>query len=298
MALADRFPQLSGEAVDTSWLPALDATADDLIQSARKSLLSAVHRFSPSASLPLHVDLRLIGPSVTGGSLPASAAPVIAYFQQEVLAAAASQAVEFSLQGISEGSAIVHLAPIFASSRPNSEIGLPQVSEVESAIAKVLSIHDRLEDESPPNSFAAEKRSLMDRLSDLTNSLRDNDLALSVTASGSQGSVRESHLSKRGINWAAKVFDSLQDPPSRRSISGLIAAVDIEGSVVVRGGPRNGRIQIQKVPTQLITDQTLVVGKSVTMEIDELADVDGMGHRKVRARNFVSLADQLEAEAD
>ena len=292
MALADRFPSLARAAdTDHDWLPSKDVTADDLVSSARRSLIDAMRDVEPGAALPLGVDIRLIGSTTGHGSLPADASPIIAALQEELRAAMPRGDVAFRMTGISEGSAVIRIEPAFA--RVGEPFDSAIESDLESGLKRVFVVHDLLERHAPPQeilkSLQASRGDLLDQTKALAEQLLELDLDLDVSAQSSHGEIFRSKLTRHGgSTWVEHVFESLNADDKQSVISGKLVAKDTEArSIVVRGGKRNGRIEIIDVPADVLS--SLEFESVVSVKVVEIATTNRLGRRNVKSRRFAGL---------
>ncbi|CAM3429344.1 hypothetical protein TSHO111613_22765 [Tsukamurella hominis] len=252
-------------------------------------------------SMPLHIDFRLIGPSTDGGGLPASAGSLLPAFQEELSAALPGPgSVDFVIADVSEGSAIVHFRPVLPSPDDRSnEISVPDSTECEQAILKVIELHSWLETQEPSPRFARERKGLLDKLERVTKDLRDNNLDLEITANGHDGRRHRSTLTRgKGLAWARQVFDAIGESETKPGkVKGLVVAVDADANeIVVRGGPKGGRVTITDVPHSSLTNHDIQVDQDVIVIVSVVTSKDSVGRSTSKARRFVSIEHTLTSE--
>lgn len=80
MSLADRYPRLRRRQLP-EWVVNNTDDDSDLVQAARRSFVGAIQDVTSNARFPIHLDLRLIGPSTEGGRLPSDVLQVADRFK-------------------------------------------------------------------------------------------------------------------------------------------------------------------------------------------------------------------------
>lgn len=293
MSLADKYPHLRTHR-SPDWVVSAPDDDADLVQAARKSLLEAIHETSPQASLPYRLDLRLIGSSTRDGHLPADAMVVAQRFQHEVreaLRTPALRTVEIDWVGISEGSAVVHMAPRLATAPDDGGFESAHADEFEAAVAHVVDVHNRLESEAQDADFAGERPALLDRVRLLTEMLNDQALDLGVIAYGSQGRVYRSTLSRRGRMRAQELFQRVENQPVREQLAGLVISADLEAQrITMRDEKHRGKIEISNVPEELIRSGDLRAGIDVAVVVESATDTDHAGTQRSARRTWAGFA--------
>lgn len=291
MSLADRYPRLRHRE-QPSWLRGALDDDTDLVQAARRSFIEAVQEASPAASFPVHVDLRLSGPSTAGGRLPADALPIAERFQQEIRAAIPSvgaQLVDIDWVGVSEGSAVMHMAPRFPEAR-EGELDLAKVGEFESALAHVLHVHDLLEQQAEDAAFVGERPNFLQQLRLLTDDLASNNLDLEVAAAGSQGVRYHSTLSRAGRIRAAALFEKSELSEPQQVLAGVVVGVDLEAETIqLRIRPKK-RIQIERVPREVLVEGSIRVGQPSSIEVQPRHRADRTGGQSADRYEWVGVA--------
>ncbi len=292
MSLADRYPRLrKGKQPD--WLQNAVDDDTDLVQAARRAFVEAVQSASPSASFPVHLDLRLRGPSTEGGRLPADVLPIAERFQQEIRAAlpqAAAQVADIDWVGVSEGSAVMHMAPRFPAAK-EGELDIARIGEFESALAHVLHVHDLLESEADDLAFAQERPNLLQQLRLLTNDLASKNLDMEVTATGSQGVRYRSTLSRRGRIRATELFEKAEIPEAPQVLTGTVVEIDLEAQTIqLRIRPRQRRVQVDNVPHEVLVEGSIRVGQPTSIEVQPRHQADRTGGQSADRYVWVRIA--------
>lgn len=291
MSLADRYPRLRRRE-QPSWLKNAVDDDTDLVQAARRSFIDAVRETSPAASFPVHLDLRLSGPSTAGGRLPADVLPIAERFQQEIRAAIPSgsaRLVDIDWVGVSEGSAVMHMAPRFPESR-EGELDLAKVGEFESALVHVLHVHDLLEHQADDAAFGDERADFLQQLRLLTDDLASSNLDLEVTAAGSQGNRYRSTLSRAGRIRAAALFEKSEVPEPRQVLAGVVVGIDLEAETIqLRIRPKK-RIQVEQVPREALVLGLIRVGQPTSIEVQPRHRADRTGGQSADRYEWVGIA--------
>lgn len=298
MSVADQFAHLRGYQ-SPEWLENAQDDDSDLVEAARKSLLDAIQVVSPQAALPYQLELRLIGESTKAGKLPTDAMVVAQRFQQEVrevLSTPALRSVEIDWAGVSEGSAVMHLAPRLQAVKDDGGLEAAHVDEFEQAVARVLDVHDRLESEAHDAAFARERPAFLDRVRLLVEALNEQSLNLDVTAYGSQGSVYRSSLAQRGRLRGQELFQRRDRTPTVETISGLVVSVDLEArSCAMRSEEYRGKLEIGDVPDELIRTGVLRAGIEVALRVEVIEATDHVGTQKASRRKWIGFASSQTA---
>ncbi|WP_142390020.1 hypothetical protein [Mycobacterium sp. shizuoka-1] len=270
-----------------------DDDDSDLVQAARQSLVGAIQDVTPSARFPIHLDLRLIGPSTEGGRLPSNALLIADRFQSEVRealgSAAAARIADIDWQGVSEGSAIMHMVPRFVATNPD-HLDVAVVDEFESAVAHVLKVHDALENEADDSAFAEERPDFLQQLRLLTSELNDQNLDLQVIAAGSTGSRLNSTLSRRGRIRAKALFER-SAVSSPQVLSGRVVSVDLEGNAIeMRVQKQRAKAKIVDVPSDVLVGGVVMVGQPVAVSVITEHQADQTGNRTAEKHVWVGIA--------
>jgi len=290
--LADRYPRLR-KRKQPDWLRNAVDDDSDLVQAARRSFVEAVQSASPSASFPVHLDLRLRGPSTEGGRLPADVLPIAERFQQEIRAAlphAAPQVADIDWVGVSEGSAVMHMAPRFPEAS-EGELDIARIGEFESALAHVLRLHDLLENQAEDLAFAQERPNLLQQLRLLTNDLASNNLDMEVTGTGSQGTRYRSTLSRIGRRRAAELFERAEIPEPPQVLTGTVVEIDLEARTIqLRIQPRKRRLQVENVPHEALVAGSIRVGQPTSIEVQPRHQADRTGGQSADRFVWVRIA--------
>jgi hypothetical protein len=295
MSLADRYPRLRNRNLP-DWVAGNADDDSDLVQAARRSFVAAIQGVTPNAVFPIHLDLRLSGPSTEGGRLPANVLPIADRFQNEVreaLSGAAARIADIDWVGVSEGSAIMHMVPRFATADP-AHLDIAVVNEFESAVARVLQVHDALESEAEDSAFAHERPDFLHQLRLLTSELSDQNLDLEVTAAGSTGNRLRSTLSRKGRIRAQALFEK-SAVPSREVVTGRVVSVDLESNAIeMRVDKRRAKAKIVNVPSDVLVGGEVMVGRPLSVSVITEHQADRTGNQVADKHEWVGIAgDQL-----
>ncbi|MBP3083719.1 hypothetical protein [Mycolicibacterium fortuitum] len=266
----------------------------DLVQAARRSFVEAVHEVTPGASFPIHLDLRLSGPSTEGGRLPASVLPIAERFQNEIreaLSGAAARIADIDWVGVSEGSAVMHMVPRFVAAPADDQFDTAVADEFEAALGHVLKVHNLLEAEADDSAFANERPDFLHELRLLTNELTNSNLDLEVIATGSQGARRRSTLSRTGRIRARQLFEKAKVPPTKQVFSGNVVNVDLESQTIqLRVSDKRARVAITDVPPNVLTDGTILVGHPVSIAVVTEHQADRTGNQSADKHHWDGIA--------
>ena len=296
MSLADRYPRLRGRQLP-DWVSSNGDDDSDLVQAARQSLVGAIQDVTPNAHFPIHLDLRLIGPSTEGGRLPSDVLQIADRFQNEVRealsSAGAARIADIDWVGVSEGSAIMHMVPRFVAANPD-QLDVATVDEFESAVAHVLKVHDALENEAEDSAFADERPDFLHQLRLLTSELNDQNLDLQVTAAGSTGSRLKSTLSAKGRIRAKALFER-SAVSSPQVLSGRVVSVDLESNAIeMRVAKQRAKAKIVEVPSAALIGGEVLVGQPLAVSVMTEHQEDQTGNRTAVKHVWVGIAaDQL-----
>jgi hypothetical protein len=296
MSLADRYPRLRGRQLP-DWVSNNADDDSDLVQAARKSFVGAIQDVVPNALFPIHLDLRLIGPSTEGGRLPSEVLPIADRFQSEVRealgGAASARIANIEWVGVSEGSAVMHMVPRFVAASPD-QLDVAVVGEFESAVAHVLKVHDDLESEADDSAFAHERPDFLHQLRLLTSELNEQNLDLEVRAVGSAGSRLSSTLSRKGRIRAKALFEKSAVPVAQ-VLSGRVVSVDLESNAIeMRVEKQRAKARIVEVPSEVLVDGEVMVGRPLTVSVVTEHQADQTGNRAADKHVWVRIeSDQL-----
>ncbi|BBX25404.1 hypothetical protein A5792_19895 [Mycolicibacterium peregrinum] len=296
MSLADRYPRLRRRQLP-EWVVNNTDDDSDLVQAARRSFVGAIQDVTSNARFPIHLDLRLIGPSTEGGRLPSDVLQVADRFQGEVRealsSAAAARIADIDWVGVSEGSAIMHMVPRFVAVSLD-QLDVAVVDEFESAVAHVLKVHDDLENEADDSAFADERPDFLHQLRLLTSELNDRNLDLEVTAAGSTGSRLNSTLSRKGRIRAKALFER-SAVSSPQVLSGRVVSVDLEGNAIeMRVEKQRAKAKIVQVPSGVLVGGEVMVGQPLAVSVMTEHQADQTGNRTADKHVWVGIAaDQL-----
>jgi hypothetical protein len=275
------------------WVASNEDDESDLVQAARRSFVAAVQDVTPNAMFPVHLDLRLSGPSTEGGRLPSEVLPIADRFQNEIrealTGAGSARLAEIEWAGVSEGSAIMHMVPRFVPSASDGQLDVAVVSEFEAAVAHVLRVHDALETEAEDSAFAHERPDFLQQLRLLTFELNAKNLDFEVTAAGSTGNRLRSTLSRKGRIRAQALFER-SSKPTPEVLTGRVVSMDLEGnSIEMRIEKRRAKAKIVSVPSAVLTGGDVMVGQPLSVSVITEHQADRTGNQAADKHEWVAI---------
>lgn len=294
MSLSDRFPWAL-EGYKPAWNDA--PVEDDLDEVVRRSLLDGLQKFDHRASLPLFVDIRLSGPRVESGALDFAHSALLKRFNQEleaVLPPGERENARLSVVGVSTGSVVLHARPNYVGVQGTDELAIAQVTPLESALTKVLDLHDDLEGGTDSSVLSKRKDLLLDRLRQLIAELDEVDVELEVRMSSSTGKNRSSKITEQGRRRAAKVF-ARREVGTNQVVSGLVQTASLDGVVILRNvqwhskRSRKRTVEVRGVPSKSLSSGSVPLGGRVTLAVHEKTLTDSVGTQQESTYKYMEL---------
>ena len=309
MSMAERFPELDLHLPD--WL--LNAPDDkfDAVELARRASLEDLRSLDPMARLVSAVDLHLSAPAFASGAINSEAAELFGLFQSEVHAASDSgdeRWTTLQLVGSSPGSVVLHLAPAEPEDDAGSEpsLAIPVERAFDSALRRVLDLHDRFENEQAIDTKAV-KRPLREAARRFVEALVEMEASLDIEVYSAQGRRRRSRLGSQGLRFAARQFE-LVEHAGVEIVFGELRSVSVDGRIVLygsgaprrtpdktkaSGAPKRRRArnyEIRGVPVEFIRSGRLLPGQSYGIQVIDRTTTDSMKTKRRDDFVFEGLA--------
>lgn len=214
--------------------------ANDLDRTLDSAILEASQRMDPGAGHSPWLDVHVSGPNVGFGALNVrimdQLLPPIQLEIDTALPNAARESTGLELVGVGAGSAILHLRPTVPAIE--SDGSLPAISSViDSAVRRVLDLHDAVERRDSPGQIAATNLpELFPRLQRLIGVLESNDLMLELVWRSPTAARRRSIITRQGRAYASRMFERQLDQATI-SVAGYVYEQSLKGNLKLKADP-------------------------------------------------------------
>ncbi|MCP3805339.1 hypothetical protein NLX83_39345 [Allokutzneria sp. A3M-2-11 16] len=282
-----------------------DDPADDLVHVLDHAILDAAQRMDPGAGYSPWLDVHVEGPDVGFGSLDVHVVhELLGPLQAEIDAAlpdtAKNDLTRMELIGIGGGSAVLRLHPKVATREFDG--GIDGVSSVvDSAVRKVLDVHDALENQLNPAAITQlSQPELINKLNKLISVLDNRDLTLELLWRSPTSPRRSSKLTRTGRSYARELLESRLEQ-HERTIAGYIYEQSLRGTVKLKANPSNKRSATYEVSVnpEILARLEFRLRNYVQMRVVEIRHRNRLGQLTEATYSFISLVaheDQLDTE--
>ncbi|NEN04665.1 hypothetical protein G3T36_02165 [Diaminobutyricibacter tongyongensis] len=267
-----------------------EGSIDDLFEQAAYERSAAL---DPNGERLSRVVVRLIGEETAGASLDDSTAEqVIGAFGREVRAAAGDGAPDARLRlvGFSAGSVVFHFEPARPEIEQGADGAISVWSAADHAIETVLSLHKAIESKlsaqeiqsrfSQPGLLIAARRFL--------DTLDKQSLDISTRWYSPTGEVSSASVTVAGRRYALDTLFAKEPESESEYVSGHVIVLDADGYVTIKSGHRKPRI---RVPVDLVTDGSFVIGQFVQINATKTYQTDKVGITGSESYEFVGFFD-------
>lgn len=271
-----------------------DAPANDLDRTLDSAVLEAAQRMDPAAGHSPWLDVRVSGPHVGVGALNVRIVDeLLPPIQAEIDAAlpdAQKDLTSMELVGVGAGSAILRLQPTVSVVEPEGAIPASS-SVVDSAIRRVLDLHDAVERQDSPEVIAsASQPELISRLQRLVSVLEANDLSLELLWRPPTAARRTSSITGRGRTYASRLFER-EPEQDTVTVSGYIYEQSLRGVLKLKQDPnkRNSHTYEIHVSSEVLSDARLTLGAFVRVRVERRRETNRLGQRTEPTYEFVEI---------
>ncbi|WP_251440153.1 hypothetical protein [Microbacterium sp. USTB-Y] len=271
---------------------------DDLGEAILDAQIAAAERLDPSQAASSLFLVRLSGPGVVDGWIEQGMQDeILGPLTKEVEYAAPSAArsdVRLGLVGVSSGSVLLHYRPLSPALPPSPKQLHYSTHPADSAVLRVLELHDFLERETDVHTIGSafkEDQDVLRQARKLVEALEKHSVNLTTRWWGSTSVRRMSKITQRGRRHALRIFTA-QEQDTPQQVQGMVTGLDISGIVTVAGASGNKKYKVD-VGSERISDPEFTLGRRVFMLVRKIQDVDQVGVSQTHARfRFVRHLDQ------
>lgn len=268
--------------------PSEDAYEEEL----RRHWLEAVRHYDPAAQLNEELVVRLRGEAADRGALDFRIGDALLKPLREGVSAAARKDVELELTGVSKGSTVLHVRP-----------SVPQiVSDVEHDLTTVdSSIADpamrdflKLVDAAEKGQDVRRWERIVPGLDGVVEALDKFDLSMDMRWFSLDGTVRSSHLSRRGKEYVRSLRNT-EVQKSKTGVSGRITELRESGIVKIKTGTSrmSPAFEVRVDPEGLI-GMHLELGMTVSFVVEVARRTDRLGRARSTEYRFLRVSDGQE----
>ncbi|MDF3312854.1 hypothetical protein P3H15_48885 [Rhodococcus sp. T2V] len=232
---------------------------------------------------------------MSDGSLSGDLTFVVNRFQREIEAALPAALAEqgigkIELVSITEGSAVLHMKPVFATSVEQDGLEIDAESLFDGAVRKVLDVHDALEEGAVAAELPGNEKKLLDAVRLMTEELAEHDVNLEVSALEGRGNRRLSRLSRVGISHAVHLFERTVQK-EKQQIGGYVHTVSLDGRLTLAASTRKRahKSVIEQVPSALIRAGSFPLGEYMRVAVDAEIKTDALGNRPETKYKFSEI---------
>ena len=280
-------------------------TSDEFDTAMRRNQLEALQDVEPSARLEEELTLRLMSEEIPEGLLLVGTADPILRRLQDIITAAASTKVQLGLVGISRGSTVLHLCPVYAESLRTDEVPeAPASIDVTSTLSSEeagssvdRAMHDlmRLVEAAESGDDLEASPSMLKAFEDLVTTLDKSGIDVDLGWHADTGSVRTSKLTSAGRHH----IQSRMRPQVRREIKVIrgfvteVSAPSGQGRLTVKSSmnQRRGGRKVEIDRSELI-DLGLAFGEWIEISVTVEQKIDALTTKRVSKNVFHELIER------
>lgn len=277
-------------------------SSDGFDTAMRRNQLQAFQEMDPHANFEEELTLRLMGEEVPKGVLLVGTADPIVRRLQEVVTRAAATKVQLGLVGISPGSTVLHLCPVYPEAASvNSSDEMPDtdqrsevlISEDESESLVDHAMHEliRLVEAAETGNSLEASPSMLAAFEELVATLDKSGIDVDLGWYSQSGVVRTSRLSSVGRQHT----QSRMRPRVRRSIKVIkgyvteLSAPSGQGRLVLKSSITNKRGNKVEIETDELIQLGLAFGEWIEISVTVEEKTDSLTKRSETKNIFHEL---------
>ncbi|MFG2951061.1 hypothetical protein [Streptomyces adustus] len=276
-----------------------DQDAEHLSEDAyeeelRRHWLEAVRHYDPAAQLHEELVVRLRGEAVDRGALDFRIGDALLKPLREGVSAAARKDVELELTGVSRGSTVLHVRPsvpeIVSDAEDEEDLAVVDSSIADPAMRDFLKLVDAAEKELDVRQWER----IVPGLDGVVEALDKFDLAMDMRWFSLDGTVRSSHLSRRGKDYVRSLRNT-EVQKSRMGITGRITELRESGVVKIKtGASRTSSAYEVRVDPEALMGMHLELGMTVSFVVEVARKMDRLGRARSTEYRFLRVSDGQE----
>lgn len=267
-------------------------TEDAYEEELRRHWLEAVRHYDPAAQLHEELVVRLRGEAADRGALDFRIGDALLKPLKEGVSAAARKEVELELTGISRGSTVLHVRPSVPEivSEDGEDLTVVDSSVADPAMRDLLKLVDAAEQEQDVRRWER----IVPGLDGVVEALDKFDLSMDMRWFSLDGTVRSSHLSRRGKDYVRSLRDT-EVQKSRMGITGRITELRESGVVKIKTGVSriSSAYEVRVHPESLI-GMHLELGMTVSFVVEVARKTDRIGRARSTEYRFLRVSDGQE----
>lgn len=274
-----------------------DQDSDHLSEDAyeeelRRHWLEAARHYDPAAQLHEELVVRLRGEAADRGALDFRIGDALLKPLREGVSAAARKDVELELTGVSRGSTVLHVRPSVPEIVGDTDEDLPVVdsSIADPAMRDLLKLVDAAEKEQDVRRWER----IVPGLDGVVEALDKFDLSMDMRWFSLDGTVRSSHLSRRGKDYV-RSLRSIEVQKSKVGITGRITELRESGVVKIKTGvSRTSSAYEVRVDSEALIGMHLELGMTVSFVVEVSRKTDRLGRARSTEYRFLRVSDGQE----
>ncbi|MFM9626237.1 MULTISPECIES: hypothetical protein [Streptomyces] len=276
-----------------------DQDAEHLSEDAheeelRRHWLEAVRHYDPAAQLHEELVVRLRGEAADRGALDFRIGDALLKPLREGVSAAARKDVELELTGVSRGSTVLHVRPsvpeIVSDAEAEEDFAVLDSSIADPAMRDFLKLVDAAEKGQDVRRWER----IVPGLDGVVEALDKFDLSMDMRWLSLDGTVRSSHLSRRGKDYVRSLRNT-EVQKSRIGITGRITELRESGVVKIKTGvSRTSSAYEVRVDREALMGMHLELGMTVSFVVEVARRMDRLGRARSTEYRFLRVSDGQE----
>ncbi|MFE7858698.1 hypothetical protein [Streptomyces sp. NPDC057403] len=261
-------------------------------EELRRHWLEAVRHYDPAAQLHEELVVRLRGEAADRGALDFRIGDALLKPLREGVSAAARKDVELELTGVSRGSTVLHVRPSVPEIVVDTDVDIAVVdsSIADPAMRDFLKLVDAAEKEQDVRRWER----IVPGLDGVVEALDKFDLAMDMRWFSLDGTVRSSHLSRRGKDYVRSLRNT-EMQKSKMGITGRITELRESGVVKIKTGvSRTSSAYEVRVDPEALIGMHLELGMTVSFVIEVARRTDKLGRARSTEYRFLRVSDGQE----
>ncbi|MFJ3773616.1 hypothetical protein ACIPX0_18160 [Streptomyces sp. NPDC090075] len=261
-------------------------------EELRRHWLEAVRHYDPAAQLHEELVVRLRGEAADRGALDFRIGDALLKPLREGVSAAARKDVELELTGVSRGSTVLHVRPSVPEIVVDTDVDIAVVdsSIADPAMRDFLKLVDAAEKEQDVRRWER----IVPGLDGVVEALDKFDLAMDMRWFSLDGTVRSSHLSRRGKDYVRSLRNT-EMQKSKMGITGRITELRESGVVKIKTGvSRTSSAYEVRVDPEALIGMHLELGMTVSFVVEVARRTDKLGRARSTEYRFLRVSDGQE----
>lgn len=267
-------------------------SGDAYEEELRRHWLEAARHYDPAAQLHEELVVRLRGEAADRGALDFRIGDALLKPLREGVSAAARKDVELELTGVSRGSTVLHVRPSVPEIVSDADEDLPVVdsSIADPAMRDLLKLVDAAEKEQDVRRWER----IVPGLDGVVEALDKFDLSMDMRWFSLDGTVRSSHLTRRGKDYV-RSLRNIEVQKSKVGITGRITELRESGLVKIKTGvSRTSSAYEVRVDSEALIGMHLELGMTVSFVVEVARKTDRLGRARSTEYRFLRVSDGQE----